>query len=764
MNDVFTKFYSNKIKEIHDFFDSDSDILYVSGFSGSGKSSVLKTAIKTYNKDILKFHHLCFKKTVIDDFLLSFYDSFREHSLKQKITLKKNPEEGFMQRVSFYFNTLESPCLVIVDNFEKISDDSEITDFLLHISSFENVKLVVISKNPTCRLIENPTVGVSFLNFEKITLEEFSTVFKSKFKDANDEILAELYEATGGYELYLRMILTYLESITITLADFVEDYKLKNLSFEDYIIEKQVSLIPSTYYPILENLSCIYHNIPQAFIESYQIGDMKQIQYLLSKFMVSEFFGTYYIKSYLRKYFVENTALQNKVAIFNKLISIYENELKMSPKDRLLRLSRESIRNQIALLEEKMPKVQQISSAPAFNYVAHAISANPQWFVTGVNPKDMKGMSSKKRSPLVKPQLKRETKPVHTGPSLFDKTFEQGVILENEYRYKEAIAVFEEAKSLAKNISDKKDSYSKVAQNALKLNDNNLALSNLREICEICLEENDTNSYSNFRIEIGKIYKKLYAFSRAKACFEEVIKKEDTLSKKTVYNARISLAEIYELENDIEKAISEYKIAIDLILNTEGETSLILPEISYKLALIYDENGYYEEAVSEYKNSIQYAEISSVNTYLIKSYSACGVILSDLNETDEALQYLEYAYNLSMEEDSFIDTYYITRNIAEIYKNIDTDKAYEYLMIALEYARLSENAFEMALSLIELGDYYYNLKQNEQALICYFQAKNSLGAQATKENLERVMTRINDMKIKLGDYVFRGMEQLYDSN
>ena len=762
MNELFTKFYSVHIKEIHDFLDSDKDVLYINGYSGSGKSSVLKAAINSYAEDILKFHHLCFKGTVTDDFLLSFYDTFRNYAIREKIALKKNPEEGFMDKVSFYFKNLEKKAVVIIDNFEAITNEEEITDFLIHIAGFNNVKVIVISKNPTCYLVENPTIALEKIYFEKINLFEFQEVLSDYFKDEDPSLIEQLYEATDGYELYLKMVLTYLESTFTPLQTLMGEFKEKEIPFGDFMINKQISLIPNNYYPLLENLSCIYHNVPSDFIEAYSLGDIKQFSYLVSKFAVSEFWGTYYIKSYLRKYFSENITLQNKVEIFNKLISIYENELKKSPKDRILRLSRESIRKQIVFLKESAPKVAKINSTPTFNYVAQAIINNPNWFVTDAN-KPMKGMSNLKRKREIKKEKIQEIEPAEIlKNSLFEEMISEAEKLIEEYQFKEAEDKLTDAKPLAKTFLEKINVYSKIAFCATKLNDNNLALSALRELCEICLNEGDSDYWAKYRIEIGKIYKKLYAFSRAKTCFEEIIKKEEYISKKTIATARLSLGEIFELENNFEEALQEYKQAQDLILDSVGTQDALLPEISFKTGSLYDENGYYEEAVVEYQKTIEYSNNSNNEYYLLKAYTNLGVILADMGESEEAAGYLREALELSNKTDNYIDTYYIARNVAEIYKTLDVEKAYDYLNLALEYARLSENSFEIAISLIELGDYYYDLKQNEQALICYFQAKTTLGSSASKENMEKVTTRINDMRIKLGDYVFRGMKELYD--
>lgn len=113
MDELFTKFYSVHINEIHAFLDSDSDVLYITGYSGSGKSSVLKSAIKSYNEDILKFHHLCFKGTVTDDFLLSFYDTFRNYAIREKITLKKTLKKGLWIKSAFILKTLKKKPLLL---------------------------------------------------------------------------------------------------------------------------------------------------------------------------------------------------------------------------------------------------------------------------------------------------------------------------------------------------------------------------------------------------------------------------------------------------------------------------------------------------------------------------------------------------------------------------------------------------------------------------------------------------------------------------
>ena len=78
MDENFTKFNSSIMTRIYDFINSQNDLLYITGFQGSGKSEIVNRAMDNINKDdILLFRHLCFENSAIDDFLLSFYDTLR---------------------------------------------------------------------------------------------------------------------------------------------------------------------------------------------------------------------------------------------------------------------------------------------------------------------------------------------------------------------------------------------------------------------------------------------------------------------------------------------------------------------------------------------------------------------------------------------------------------------------------------------------------------------------------------------------------------
>ena len=86
MTQGFFQFNNNIINEISDFGTSSFDLLFITGQKGSSKSETMEKVIPLLEENNLIFQHFCFKNTVIDDFLLNFYDALRSFSLSQKIT------------------------------------------------------------------------------------------------------------------------------------------------------------------------------------------------------------------------------------------------------------------------------------------------------------------------------------------------------------------------------------------------------------------------------------------------------------------------------------------------------------------------------------------------------------------------------------------------------------------------------------------------------------------------------------------------------
>ena len=357
MDENFTKFNMGILNQIHDFINSQDDLLYISGFQGCGKSEIVNSALKNIDENILLFRHMCFENSVIDDFLLGFYDSLRFYSINNKINLKKSLTENFAQKVSFYFKNLDKSCLIVIDNFEIISKNSEIMDFLAHLGKYENVKLILISRVLNPEFFENKG-----LNFKIVEIEpnDYLT-FKLKVQDAleiyNEEDIEELYAQTKGYELYLSMALRYISTVNTTLKEFVEEFKKRNMEFSDFLLSKIVSLVPPIYLPFLQNISCLNHSVKIGFIEYYNLGDISLVNYLHRKLLISKFDDEIYLKDYLKTYFLSGLSVKEKINNYKNLINIYEKELAKSPKDRLLRLSRESIRKQIEFLKTKVPNI-----------------------------------------------------------------------------------------------------------------------------------------------------------------------------------------------------------------------------------------------------------------------------------------------------------------------------------------------------------------------------------------------------------------------
>jgi hypothetical protein len=154
--------------------------------------------------------------------------------------LKKSIDEDFAQKVIGYFKYIDKRTLVVIDNFEKIGINEEITSFLANLLQNKNIKIILLSKNPAkLNGYEIQTIKIE-PNSEEMFFEKLSSVLEHIDKtDAHN-----LFELTQGQELQLRMTLDYLKTTWVPPKDLIEQANRKNEDYETFIISKVMFLIP----------------------------------------------------------------------------------------------------------------------------------------------------------------------------------------------------------------------------------------------------------------------------------------------------------------------------------------------------------------------------------------------------------------------------------------------------------------------------------------------------------------------------------------
>ena len=372
MTQGFFQFNNSIINEIRNFAISSFDLLFISGPKGSTKSETIGKVISELEENNLVFQQFCFENTVIDDFLLNFYDALRDFSLAQKISLKKFAQGAFKEKVSHYFKTIDVNCIIIVENFEKVEDDVEIINFLSHLATYTNVKIIVSTINRDKNLFRFKKIRTQNLEINEIEKEDFKSKLAVLTEPMSIDVKEKFYEITSGLELYLQMSVKYCTTANTTIADLINEYERNSkggfVSFEEFIVTKFTSLVPAIYKNLLKVLSAISNPVSIEFLNFYGLGTESYVQYLMANYLVNSFKNEYYVKEYFRQYITKSFSIQEKVTYYKDLIKIYENELTKSPKDRLLRISREAIRKQIEDFKTKIPAINSVEKGQKFSY------------------------------------------------------------------------------------------------------------------------------------------------------------------------------------------------------------------------------------------------------------------------------------------------------------------------------------------------------------------------------------------------------------
>ena len=97
--------------------------------------------------------------------------------------------------------------------------------------------------------------------------------------------------------------------------------------------------------------------------------------------------------------------------------------------------------------------------------------------------------------------------------------------------------------------------------------------------------------------------------------------------------------------------------------------------------------------------------------------------------------------------------------LAELYSVDNEKQAIEFFEKALNFAlALNENFYIISVN-TAIGDFYFNKKNDKKAYDSYKKALSIAQVGSSKENINKIQQRINDIKIRLGEERFKQIEE-----
>ncbi len=773
-----------QIGQICEFLMGDKSLLLVNGFRGSGKSEIVNFTAGSVNPDVLILHYTCLETTILDDMLLSFFESFRSYIMLGKILPPKFKAENFTQKINSYFHSVTSPILIVLDCFDSVvkENKTEIINFVKHLVKFPNVKVIMISKSFSAE-------DFSDVNYDKVTLLAFTQkIFEKFLKDNGIKQIGvlsnELYKLSKGYYNYLVLSVNIMRLRQLSLVNFLELYSKSYMAFPEFIIREALALIDPVSAHLFRLLTVMRIPIHVNLLKTLHLYDEPRVMFFVQNAILSVDGQCLYLKDIYREV-IENQIPENvMIKIHTACIDLYNTQLPLKPLERDLMLSRQTMRNEIEYHSMFIPKkpvinpnvVQPLLVEPSV-ILPVKLELQPEPVAHEQKPVEeetkeekinkisfiieddavLDNIADSIKDFIVTTAQDSKLKEDSIGMSLH-QILNAAKKEEQSYNYKRVVMLYQNA--LTKTNDDDFYTflpliYTKLAKAYQNLSDWYEALEYYTQAQDFYYNTSNMNKVYEIKLESANIYYLMYKHDNAKFILSELEKAQDLPNELAI---KVNLA-CAKLCDDINSEYNYYKKSLPLVdLSTDKS---VVSELYYKYAASCDEKDDPRSAAEFYKKCIDIDSNPKHNTYLSMALTNLAELYDEAGAVKHAVKY----YNESIKIDTLMRNYnglYVSAiHLAEIYSSKDDTKTVEYLHKALEYAKLMKEPFYIAGAALETGDYYFLRRDMEHAYKYFIDAYNVAKNSFTKDNLDKITTRIEDLKKRITEAELRKLQEKY---
>lgn len=781
------------------FLNSSDNIFVLNGFMGAGKTYVADFILDFIDEDVLVFKNSYQEAINSDDILLSLFKDFSIYHNDKKIALPKIESNIFSEKINAFIKYCNHPMLFIFDSFEinmrNKDTQKDILDFINYLSHFEKVKIIICSRTfKADNLISS--IGSASCALKSLSKEEVLNFLDRNGITGSNYEKEELYKVTRGHYLLLELSVLIMQILGLSLTLFSTEYKKSTKNFLDFLLSKILSTTSDKFIKLLLFLSVIRHGVSLEFLIMHEIATVEDVDFLLQKHVISEKFGKYYLKDYLKNEFIKSINIESKIKVHKYVTELYELELPLKPFERLLFLSRQTMRQEIAYHQEKIKFLNEdliksgktkLPETQDFNYLSYSR-------VSGYDEKTQKRKELQKRyTNSIKKRSRKKIELTNNDSKLLNSintqdNLEKDLIdisqihqeeitqtiaqntneipdslddyvkiaqnYENAYNYSSAILYYKKALSYIFDLNyEEKEPliYSKLAFCYKKIQDTEEAARLYEKVYNLKLIKSP-QSANDVLLDVARMYSELYKFDKAKEYYKRILYSPAGVTSEMVVRVYIDLAEVEDNNLDVEAALKYAQRAL-----TEAEKLpdiKLLTESYFKYALLLDDTNNIDLAMKYYLRCIQTSNDPNENLFLSSAYSNLAEISVSNNNQTAAKMYYELSIESDKKTNNIEGLYYSYLKLSALYKKENPEKTYELLLKALTAAKRFDDINYAVAIYIEIGDYYLSISDYKGAIKSYILSKRLMPEHGAKEASDKINIQISKIKSMLGEAEF----------
>lgn len=787
------------LSKIINFLDSSESVFILNGFMGSGKTYVADCILDFLSASTLVFRTSYQEAINLDDILLSLFKDFYTYHNQRKINLPKIESNVFSDKINAFIKACDAPMLFIFDSFEinmrSEGTQNDIIDFINYLAHFPKVKVIICSRTFKTQDLNLPgtTLTASLNSLSQKDMEEY---LRQNEITGNETDIEDLYNITRGHFLLIELSVLIMQLLDYTLAAYSSEYKKSSKNFIEFLISKILSVSSDRFMKLLVFMALVRHGISIDFIINQQLAQEDDIEFLMQKQVVSEKFGLYYMKDYIKKEFVKTLSTESRINVHKYLKEVYEQELPLKPFERQLYLSRLTMRQEIAhhmgiieLLSAELDKASALKNkdTQGLSYLTYVRAS-------GIKIDETKGPESKRylNSLRNKAEKIKKSEPSKEDLLLFgaestdalneqfqfitditdseiisnNNDFESGIYTfipeslsdyieigkncENAFNYSDAILYYRKALTYTQDPTFKENEpiiYLRIANCYKKVQDIEQATNIYEKVFNI-YKQISSEEANKVLLVIAGMYCEIYKFDKAREYYNRILSSTSQISNKLKIRVYLDLAEI-EDSNDIQDTARYIKKALSIAEKIADPE--VLSECYYKYALLLDETNNLEMASNYYLRCVQACTDSSINKNIAEAYSNLAAISVDSHNISAAKMYYELAVDAYNKQNNYEGLYYSYFRLSEIYKLEKSNRTLEYLVNSLNCAKKLEDVSLVVEAYINIGDFYLEKTMYKEAIKSFILSRTMAGGDDTEEIREKIRTKLSKIKMILGE-------------